>query len=110
MRRRDFLAALGIATAVWPAVTRSQEPGRTYRLGFLVPVGRNTPAIMAFFDELRLNGFVEGQNLVVLTDGFEASNERNAELAAALVKASPNAILCGGDLATRALQQATRAI
>jgi putative ABC transport system substrate-binding protein len=110
VRRRNFLTLVGGVAVAWPLQTRAQEPGRTYRLGFLVPVGRQTPGILAFFDELRLNGFVAGQNLVVLTEGFEASSERNAELVAKLVKASPDAILCGGDLATSALQQATTSI
>jgi ABC-type uncharacterized transport system substrate-binding protein len=37
-------------------------------------------------------------------------DERFAERAATLVKATPDAIVSGGDLATRALQQATRTI
>jgi hypothetical protein len=47
---------------------RAQEPGRTYRLGFLFPVGREAPPVVAFFDELRLSGFIEGQNLAVVAD------------------------------------------
>jgi hypothetical protein len=41
-------------------------------------------AVLAFFDELRVNGFIEGQNLTVISDGFAADNERLAELAAAV--------------------------
>jgi len=40
---------------------RAQEAGRTYRLGVLVPTPRQSPAVLALFDELRLNGFIEGQ-------------------------------------------------
>jgi len=35
--------------------------GAAYRLGFFLPVARDAPAIIAFFDELRVHGFVEGQ-------------------------------------------------
>lgn len=44
----------------------TQEPGRAYRLGVLIPAPRQTPAVLALFDELRLNGFIKAQNLVVL--------------------------------------------
>ena len=64
MRRREFMSVLGGAAA-WPLAARAQQPGRTYRLGFLIPSGRETPGVLAFFDELRLNGFIEGQNLTV---------------------------------------------
>jgi hypothetical protein len=37
--------------------------------------------------------FSEGQNLAVIPDDFEADYEHVAELAAALVKAAPDAIL-----------------
>jgi putative tryptophan/tyrosine transport system substrate-binding protein len=67
--RRKFLAALGSAAA-WPLAARGQEAGRTYRLGFLTQVGRNTPGIVAFFDELRGHGFVEGGNLSMIPGGF----------------------------------------
>ena len=45
------------------------ESGRTYRLGFAIPVGRDLPAISAFFDELRLAGFIEGQYDFTVTPG-----------------------------------------
>jgi len=65
MNRREFITLLGGAAA-WPLEVRAQESGRTYRLGFLLPTARQTPQVEAFFDELRLNGFVEGKNLVVV--------------------------------------------
>ena len=58
---RDFITLLGGAAAVWPLAARAQEAGRTYRLGFLIPSSSQTPATLALFDELRLNGFIEGQ-------------------------------------------------
>src|SRR5271165_3898770 len=109
MRRREFIAALGGAAA-WPVVARAQEAGRTYRIGFLTPAGRDSPAVLAFFDELRLNGFIEGQNLVVEPAGFEVRREQIDEKAEALVKAAPDAIIGGPELQLRALQVATRAI
>ena len=109
MRRREFIAILGTAVA-YPIVARAQDLGRTYRLAFLVPVARHSPGVVAFLDELRINGFVEGQNLHVLPDGFEARNEQISELAASLVGARPDVVLPGGDLAIRAIQRASLTI
>ena len=110
MRRRDVLSLLGGAAVSWPLGVRAQQPGRTYRLGFLMPAGRQTMAVLAFFDELRGNGFIEGQNLTVISDGFAADNERLAELAAAVIGAGPDAILAGPERPLRALQAVSRTI
>src|SRR5438128_619927 len=109
VRRREFFTLLGGAVAQ-PLAVRAQEAGRTYRVGFLIPSGRETPAVVAILDELRLAGFVEGQNLTVVPGGFGVRNEQLAELAAALVKAAPDAIIAGPELPIRALQAATRTI
>ena len=110
MRRRDFITLLGGAAAAWPLAARAQDAGRTYRLGFLIPSSSQAPGTLALFDELRLHGFIEGQNLTVNRDGFEADNEHLAELAAAIVKAAPDVIVAGAELPLRALQAATRTI
>jgi hypothetical protein len=62
--RRKFLATLGGVAATWPLVARGQEPGRIYRLGAVHSSPRDAPHHIAFFDELRRLGFIEGQNLV----------------------------------------------
>jgi putative tryptophan/tyrosine transport system substrate-binding protein len=110
VKRREFITVFGGAAAAWPLGARAQEPGRTYRLGAVIPVGRQAPAIMAFFDEMRLFGFVEGQNLTVLPNGFDVRNDELAERADAVVKAAPDAIISGPDNYTRVLQQLTRTI
>jgi putative tryptophan/tyrosine transport system substrate-binding protein len=58
----------------------------------------------AFFDELRVHGFVEGQNITIVPGGFQVRNDQIAELVPALIKAAPDVIMSGGDPATRALQ------
>ena len=109
MKRREFITLIGVAAAVWPLAARAQDNGRTYRLGFLLPSSRHG-AVDAFFDELRLNGFVEGKNLVVMPGGFEATDDNLAERAAALVNAAPDAIVAGPAPPLRALQAITRTI
>ena len=108
--RRQFISALGSATLAWPLVARSQESGRTYRLGFLIPTPRELPVVAAFFDELRRNGFVEGQNLIVIPGGFAIPNDQIASFAASLVAASPDVIVAGPELPLRALQRLTRTV
>ena len=110
MRRREFITLLGSAVALAPLTASAQEPGRIYRIAFLVPIKRERPAIDAFFDELRLNGFIEGQNLNVIRGGFGVRNDQLAEVAAAMVKAAPDAIIGGPELQLRALQAVTRTV
>ena len=69
-----------------------------------------TAVMLAFFDELRLNGFIEGQNLVVLPDELNTPTDQLAERAAILAKAEPDVLRGIGELATRALKAATEAI
>ena len=63
----------------------------------------------AFFDELRLNGFVEGQNLTVIPGGFGVPNDQIASVVASLVAASPD-VINPGPASLRAFQQATKTI
>src|SRR5262249_4909302 len=69
MRRRDFIKVIAGSAAVWPLATHAQQPpGKLFRIGFL-GVSRDAPGTAAnykaFSDELRENGFSEGQNLVI---------------------------------------------
>jgi putative tryptophan/tyrosine transport system substrate-binding protein len=109
MRRREFIALVGGAAAgpafFWPLATHAQQGDRVRRVGALVPLP--ALAFAPVFAELRQQGFVEGQNLVVDRRGFDAQYDRFPAIVAELVKAGPDAILCGGDAAIRAAQAAT---
>jgi putative tryptophan/tyrosine transport system substrate-binding protein len=109
MRRREFIAMLAGGVA-WPLTARAQERDRTYRLGFLVPTPRRSPAVAAFLDELRLNSFVEGDNLIVLPGGFEVTSERLTEQATALINAAPDVIVAGPELPLQAVQALTHTL
>jgi putative tryptophan/tyrosine transport system substrate-binding protein len=64
MTRRAFITLIGSAAAVpllSVPVARAQEPGRIDRLGMVTGAGRQAPRIVAFFDELKGFGFVEGK-------------------------------------------------
>jgi hypothetical protein len=60
MLRREFMTLIGGAAA-GPFAAMAQEPGQTYRLGCLLPFSRDAPVNVAFFDEVRRRGFIEGQ-------------------------------------------------
>jgi ABC-type uncharacterized transport system substrate-binding protein len=109
MKRRNFILGLG-GMAWWSLIASAQESGRIYRIGFMIPAARDAPAIAAFFDELRLNGFVEGQNLTVLPNGFKIRREDVETAAASLVAAKPDVLVGGPDLYTHALQRLTQTV
>ncbi len=110
--RRNVVALLGGAAMAWPLAARAQdwEPGRVYRIGFLIPTPRTEPVVAAFFDELRINGLVEGQNLQVVAGSFGVQNDQVPAVAASLVAASPDVIAAGPELPIRALQKLTQSI
>jgi putative tryptophan/tyrosine transport system substrate-binding protein len=109
MRRRDFIAGLGGATLA-PCLSHAQQAGRIYKLGCLIPAERKSPAIAAFFDEMRLNGFVEGRNLEATPDGFGVFRDRIDSMVETILKSAPDAIIAGPDRYTRAFQERTKSI
>ena len=99
------------ASITWPFAALAQEPGRTYRLGCLLPLTRDAPINVAFFDELRRRGFIEGQNLTVEYRAYGQHVDLIPDYAAELVNARVDAIVTAGDVAPiRAAQQATKTI
>jgi putative ABC transport system substrate-binding protein len=110
--RRAVLRNISLVFCTFPGplAAHAQEPGRAYRLGALYAGPRDAPQHVAFFDELGRLGFKSGQNLNVDARGFGLRTERFADVARELVKAKVDAILCGGDPAIRAAQQATATI
>jgi putative tryptophan/tyrosine transport system substrate-binding protein len=98
------------ASIAWSFAALAQEPGRTYRLGVLAPFPRDAAFNVAFYDEMRRLGFIEGQNLKLDYRVFAPHLDLLPQYAAELVKAKPDVIYAGGGVAVRALQQATQAI
>ena len=64
---------------------------------------------MALFDELKGLGFVEGQNLKIVVNGFGLRDEQFAEAAATLAKSAPNVIFASVILRCAA-QESTRTV
>ena len=113
IKRRKFLTLVGsaaVAHLVRPSVARTQDAGRTYQFSIIFGDSREAPQIMALFDELKLFGFVEGQNLSVAPGGFNLRRDQYAEYARTLVKSNPDVIFCVGDAAMLAAREATQTI
>jgi putative tryptophan/tyrosine transport system substrate-binding protein len=113
VRRREFITLVGSAAAVpllGVPVARAQEPGRIYRLGMITGAAREAPRVVAFFDELKLSGFVEGQNLKIVAGGFDLRDDQLSEVAATFAKSAPDVIFCVSDAAVRAARESTRTV
>ena len=110
MRRRDFITLFGGAALTWPVGARAQEAGRTYRLGCVSGSPRNAPFAVAMVDELRLLGFIEGQNLTIDWRSYGQRIDLIPEFVAELVKAHVDVIYAAGVTAIRAAQRATATI
>jgi len=106
MRRRDFIAGAGAATA-WPLAVAAQESGHIYHIAALA---LNPVILPSFFNELERNGLVEGHNLIVDRRGLGVPVSRFDAVAVQLVNAAPDAIVTFGPPAGHAAQHATKSI
>jgi putative tryptophan/tyrosine transport system substrate-binding protein len=109
MRRLEFIGLLG-ASLIAPIAAKAQQVGRTYRLGVLLPHPRDVPINVAFVEEFRRHGFIEGQNLEVEWRAYGLHFDLISQYAAELAKARVDVITTGGEEAIRAVQQATKTI
>jgi putative tryptophan/tyrosine transport system substrate-binding protein len=108
MRRREFIALMG-ASVTWPFAALAQQAGRTYRVGGLSSGPRNSPPLVAMFDELRRFGFIEGQNLTIDWRSYALHIDLIPEFVAELVKSKVDVIYASGE-GIRAAQHATATI
>jgi putative ABC transport system substrate-binding protein len=105
-KRRQFIALLGGAAAAWPLAARAQQPARPYRVAYLALLaGPDSPVVKQRLDEL---GYTEGKNLIFDFRSAEGRSERLPQLAAEVVRTSPDVIIAGfGTLTAQAAQAAT---
>ena len=112
MRRRDFIAALGGAAAMWPLAVRAQQSAMPV-IGFMSGRSPTDSAhlVAAFREGLSETGFVEGQNVVIEFRWANGQYDRLPVLAAELV-ARPVGVLVGvgGDVSAIAAKRATSTI
>jgi putative ABC transport system substrate-binding protein len=97
MRRRDFIAALGSASALWPVAARAQQPSMPV-IGYLGTGTSSTQRewLATFTHRLRELGWREGQDLKIEVRWGEGRNERFAEIAAEFAALKVNMIVSSG--------------
>src|SRR5258708_15622065 len=111
MRRREFVAGLGVAAA-WPMAARAQQ--RTMQvIGILGSTTAEAYAFQmtAFMQGLKEAGFVPGQNVVLEQRWANDQYDHLPEMAADLVRAKVSLIAAiGNNLPTRGAKAATSTI
>jgi putative tryptophan/tyrosine transport system substrate-binding protein len=112
MRRREFIAGLGGASA-WQLGALAQQPDRMRRVGCLYPLGRNDPEAQARVAVLREGlaqlGWTE-RNVRIEERFAEGDPDQMQTYAAELVGSAPDVIIANSTPALTALKHATRTI
>lgn len=108
MRRRDFVASLGVAAA-WPLAVRAQPAMPV--VGFLRSTSLDDASALAaaFRRGLKEAGFTEGQNVQVDYRYADHHRERVAALAADLIR-RPVAVIIGDSPSAMAAKAATTTV
>ncbi len=113
--RRELLAALGGAVAVWPLAARAQQPDQVRRIGVLMGYAESDSDARAWYaafrEALQKLGWTEGRNIQIDTRWATPDDaESMRRLAKELVAPQPNVILSSTTPTTTALLQQTRTI
>lgn len=93
MRRREAIILVGGAT-IWPLVAGAQH--RTARVGILSYAAADDARVDEFRRSLQALGYVDGQNLGVVTRGADGRSERLPALAAELIASNVDVIIAIG--------------
>jgi putative ABC transport system substrate-binding protein len=113
MNRRTFIAT-ATAILVAPFAAGAQRAGKVARIGMLLPGtaarAARSPTVQAFFEELRILGWIESQNVTIEWRFAEEQLERLAELAADLVHLKVDVIVTAAAPSARAAKDATSRI
>jgi ABC-type uncharacterized transport system substrate-binding protein len=111
VRRRDFIAAVGGAAAIWPLTGRAQQPTLPV-VGFIRDgsADANARYAAAFRKGLNETGYVEGQNVTVEYHWLEGQYDRLPALMADLVRRQVAVIATPGTTPTLAAKAATAKI
>jgi putative tryptophan/tyrosine transport system substrate-binding protein len=112
MRRREFITALGGATAIWPLAAGAQQQRKRPTIGFLIPTSRSAPDqnVASFVRRLSDLGWIENRTVEIEYRWADGDTARFAEIAAELVKLKVDIITTWGTPTALAVKQATSTI
>ena len=113
LKRREFITLLSGAVAGWPFEARAEQPPRMRPLlGYLITGTKDglTHSVSAFLSRLHDLGYVEGQNIEIVTRYAEADSTRLPVLADELVQLRPDLIVALDPPAALAAKKATVSI
>lgn len=106
MRRREFIALIGVAVA-WPRAARAQQT-KMPRIGVLLVAG--SEVLGPFQQALRDLGYIEGKTIQIDMRSAEGRANLLPELAAELVRSKVDVIVASQTPAIMAAKNATRDI
>ena len=106
--RRAFVTLLGGAAVAWPLDARAQQSEHVRMIGILA--SQSLPPIQRFARKLRDYGYIEGQNLRLVSRFAEGQDERYPVMAAELAAMPVDLIVTWGTPAALAAKQATTSI
>jgi|SRR6266545_3649700 putative ABC transport system substrate-binding protein len=113
MRRREFIALFGAATA-WPLPLTAQQPERVRRIGVLSGLAENDPEghvrVAAFQEGLQKLGWTEGRNVRIDIRWGTPEAETMQRFAKELVALQPDLIVTQNTPGTAAMLQQTGVI
>jgi putative tryptophan/tyrosine transport system substrate-binding protein len=112
MRRREFIALLGVAAIAWPLAARAQQPAMPV-VGFLHTGSRVSilSSYLSGFEEgLRQTGYVEGKNITIEFRDADGRNDRLPSLAAELARGQVALIFASDNAAAVAAKAAAGTI
>ena len=112
MKRRRFLAALGVAAIPAPFAALAQQSTGIPRIGVFMGSSPSVEAkgLAVFRGALEKLGYIDGQNILIELRYAMGQPDRLEGMAHELVALAPAVIVCVGRQETAALQAATRAI
>jgi putative tryptophan/tyrosine transport system substrate-binding protein len=110
MRRREFIALAGGATAAWPLAARAQDILRVIGILDTISPELNAANLNALRRGLGDLGYIEGQNIRLEYRSAEGQAAHFPALAEELVRLKVNVIVTRGTPAARAAKEATSTI
>ena len=113
MRRRDFIACIGVAIA-WPVRARAQQLDRVRRVGVLFPYADHDPEakshLSAITQELERLGWSQDRNIRIDARFAAGIADQYSLLAKELAALQPDVMISESTPAAAALKQETRSI